>query len=206
MKVLMMGRFSKRCYMKYSCSLLLFMMFLTSSPPMGFSAFYYNPQAVPAQVSPPLVKPLPKTPPLPKAPVQKVAPATSATPMVNKALQDMAQKPVLLPQKQALATPTVPLRQGFAVDTPAVPMAGSLILVKGSLREQLNKYAKLHGYQVAWNHPNDLVITNMTTFNQGSFFENIKKLFTTLEQTGRIDMTVTVFKGNKTIVVDKSKR
>lgn len=84
--------------------------------------------------------------------------------------------------------------------------APAFTLEKGSMREQLAKYSKEQGYQLSWNCPNDLVVTNVTVFSTGTYSGNVRELFETLQKVGRYDMSATLFKGNKTLVVEPARR
>lgn len=82
----------------------------------------------------------------------------------------------------------------------------TFVLGPGSLREQLEKYAKRSGYQVAWNHPDDFTVNNTTTFASGGFVDNVRQLFETLQDIGRWDFSATLFDGNRTLVVELARR
>lgn len=97
---------------------------------------------------------------------------------------------------------------------PAAPYAANalaqgappLVIGRGSMREQLIAYAGGMGYQVTWNSPNDLIVTNETVFSTGTFAGNLRELFETLQRIGRRDMSATLFQGNRTIVVEPARR
>lgn len=178
------------------------------APEPASAAFVYNPSAPPPA---PVLAPEPA--PAPPAPLVKTPPLAKAEnhTAVNKALQDVKQQEKVAPKLVSPVVKTPPVKSSPqpvyakpAYDSPTV--TSGLTLVKGSLREQLTKHAKGHGYQVAWNHPNDLYVTNSTTFSSGYFLGDIKQLFETLQAIGRRDMNVVVFQGNKTIVVEQSRR
>lgn len=84
--------------------------------------------------------------------------------------------------------------------------APPFVIGKGSLKSQLEKYAGQAGFQVSWNYPDDLIVTNETTFSTGSFVGNIRELFETLQQIGKRDLAATLFQGNRTLVVESARR
>lgn len=113
-----------------------------------------------------------------------------------------AQQPV-----QPVYQPVQPVYQPAPVFQNAmVQGAPPLVIGKGSLREQLINYAGGMGYQVAWNCPNDLIVTNETVFSSGTFAGNLRELFETLQHIGHRDMAATLFQGNRTIVIEPARR
>lgn len=88
----------------------------------------------------------------------------------------------------------------------SAPAAPPFVIGKGSLREQLTRYAEANGYQVSWKCPDDLIVANTTTFAGASFTDNLRDLFTTLQYIGKRDISATLFQGNRTLVVEPSRR
>lgn len=131
--------------------------------------------------------------------------------------KEPAQAPIAQPVKSEIppvmaVTPVVaekPVapKPSFFEPAPVQSFAfNELTISNGSLRMQIERYCQINGYQLAWRHPEDLTVTNTTTFKGIGFADNIKQLFETLHSIGRTDMTATIFDGNKTLVVDMSKR
>lgn len=125
----------------------------------------------------------------------------------QKAVQPVQpQQPVYQPAPVAYQ-PIQPVYQPTPVYQNAMMQgAPALVIGKGSLREQLMTYAGSMGYQVAWNCPNDLIVTNETVFSSGTFAGNLRELFETLQHIGHRDMSATLFQGNRTIVIEPARR
>lgn len=109
------------------------------------------------------------------------------------------------PMPQPVYQPVYQPQPNYVVNAMAQG-APQLVIGKGSLREQLINYAGSMGYQVAWNCPNDLIVTNETVFSSGSFAGNLRDLFETLQRIGHRDMSATLFQGNRTIVIEPARR
>lgn len=128
--------------------------------------------------------------------------AVSAQAPKRQAARKQAAQPAPQPAIQPVYQPAMPAYMANAMVQGAPP----LVVGKGSLREQLIRYAGSMGYQVAWNCPNDLIVTNETVFSSGTFAGNLRELFETLQRIGRRDMSATLFQGNRTIVVEPARR
>lgn len=115
-------------------------------------------------------------------------------------VQQSQPAPVMYQPIQPVYQPTPVYQNAMMQGAPA------LVIGKGSLREQLMTYAGSMGYQVAWNCPNDLIVTNETVFSSGTFAGNLRELFETLQHIGHRDMSATLFQGNRTIVIEPARR
>lgn len=166
------------------------------------AAFTYTPKSAPPE--PPKVEtnmtaPAPVAPaPVASAPASKVQEKAlpDPNPVINQALGAMRDASTIRP---------VGMRDPSVVSTPNHVSTPSFVLKKGSLKKQLEKFAKANGHQLSWTHTDDLLIANETTFH-GSFEEILSSLFNTLFEIGRKDIAATIFRGNRTIVVERNRR
>ena len=174
-------------------------------PPAAYAGFGYTPAPAAPAPSAPIIKETaedikagkPMQQPVPVS----AAPALTPMPMAPAVEPKVASAP--LPATAPIPAYQAPAYQAAPAYTP--PMAAGFTLQKGSLRDQLKSYAASNGYQLTWNHPDDLVVNNETSFS-GSFLNVLENIFGTLHYIGRKDIGATIFEGNKTVVVEPTRR
>lgn len=86
-----------------------------------------------------------------------------------------------------------------------VPNGTALSLHKGSLREQLERFCKYNGSQLAWHASNDIIINNETYFDGNGFQETLKQLFEALNVSGHY-FKAEYFSGNNLLLVDDMRK
>lgn len=113
--------------------------------------------------------------------LKKKSPAAEASKKAPESTPPTASAPPSVPElKQA----TPPVQTQEQVKTfPPVPEVLHWNLHEGSLRHQLQSWAKKAGYQVIWNTSSDLEMQAFTEFS-GSFAEAVTQLFDGLRREG----------------------
>jgi len=103
------------------------------------------------------------------------------------------------PVRDALATQ---IATSDDVPAPSAKTSGHFALVSGeSLESQLNDWAKAAGWSINWNTPDDWLVPHGTDF--GSDFEGaVTRVITAMSQNGA-DVRADIWRGNRTIVIDK---
>lgn len=93
---------------------------------------------------------------------------------------------------------TVPL-ENLTTDSGAVAAANTWRLTPGSLKNQLELWTKLGGYQLVWSASKDFQVDAGVEMT-GTFLDAVNDVITSLRNHGT-PVRAQIFEGNKTIVI-----
>ena len=137
---------------------------------------------------------------------KKSVPAASTPP--SKTQISPALTPPVVPV--ATAAPVVPMTQPLVTTTSLPeadlpPIASSSFpweIQKGvALRHQMEGWATVAGYHLIWESPNDYMMESRALFH-GTYIEAVRNFFAALAASGHA-LRVTVYEGNKTVVISE---